>query len=77
MARELLLAQASDWPFILETQTHTPYAYRRFRDHVGRFNRLYDAVCLARIDASWLAELESRDNLFPFLDYRVYATEGA
>ena len=77
MARELLLAQASDWPFILKTQTHTPYAYRRFRDHVGRFNRLYDAVCLARIDAPWVAELEARDNLFPFVDYRVYATEGA
>ncbi|MBI3321640.1 MAG: DUF1957 domain-containing protein [Candidatus Omnitrophica bacterium] len=74
MARELLLAQSSDWAFILKTQTHTAYAYRRLHDHLARFNGLYDAVQRGRIDASWVADLEAKDNLFPFLDYRVYAT---
>ena len=73
MARELLLAQSSDWAFILKTQTHTAYAYRRLHDHMARFNTLYDAVRQGRIDEGWLAEVEAKDNLFPFLDYRVYA----
>ncbi len=72
-ARELLLAQSSDWAFILKTQTHTAYAYRRIRDHLGRFTRLYDALTRNAIDEAWLAEVEAADNLFPFLDYRVYA----
>ena len=31
--RELLLAQASDWPFILRTGTSPEYARRRVTDH--------------------------------------------
>ena len=73
MARELLLAQSSDWAFILKTQTHTAYAYRRLHDHLARFNHLHDAVWQGRVDEGWLASIEGKDNLFPFLDYRVYA----
>ena len=73
MARELLLAQSSDWAFILKNQTHTGYAYRRLHDHLGRFSRLSDALRQGRIDEAWFADVEAKDNLFPFLDYRVYA----
>jgi 1,4-alpha-glucan branching enzyme len=73
MARELLLAQSSDWAFILKTQTHTGYAYRRLHDHIARFSTLHDAVRRGRIDEAWLSELEAKDNPFPFLDHRVYA----
>ena len=74
MARELLLAQASDWAFILKTQTHTTYAYRRLHDHLARFQAIDHAFHQGRLEEPWLAELEAKDNLFPFLDYRVYAT---
>ena len=73
MARELLLAQASDWAFILKTQTHTAYAYRRVHDHLARFTTLYDALRHDQLNDAWLAQLEAKDNLFPFLDYHVYA----
>ena len=74
LARELCLAQSSDWAFILKTQTHAAYAYRRLHDHLARFNQLYDTVRQPQVDASWLTELESRDNLFSFLNYRIYAS---
>jgi len=72
LARELLLAQASDWAFILKTQTHTGYAYRRVRTHLARFTQLHDAITRRAVDESWLSEIESTDNVFPFVDYRVY-----
>jgi 1,4-alpha-glucan branching enzyme len=71
-ARELLLAQASDWPFIMKTGTTTPYAVGRFCDHVSRFNALYESLKAGGINEPWLQELESRDNLFPAIDYRIY-----
>jgi 1,4-alpha-glucan branching enzyme len=74
MARELLLAQSSDWAFILKAQTHTAYAYRRIHDHLARFNYLDDAVRQGRVDELWFSDVETKDNLFPFLDYRIYAT---
>ena len=43
-ARELLLAQASDWAFIMKTGTTVEYAKKRTRDHVARFTYLYRAL---------------------------------
>jgi 1,4-alpha-glucan branching enzyme len=39
-ARELLLAEASDWPFILYFQTAAGYARQRLRRHLERFRAL-------------------------------------
>ena len=75
MARELLLAQSSDWAFILKTQTHSAYVHRRLHDHLARFSALEEAVQQGRVDEAWLTRVEAQDNLFPFLDYRVYAQE--
>jgi len=73
-ARELLLAQSSDWPFILRTGTTVPYATRRLEDHVVQFTRLSDEIDMGVIDEPALAALEARDNLFPNVDYRLYAS---
>jgi len=71
-ARELLLAQSSDWAFIMKTGTVTPYAVKRFKDHIERFTRLYDSIRENRIDGNYMADLEGRDNIFPEIDYMVY-----
>ena len=72
-ARELLLAQSSDWAFIMKTGTMVQYAQERTRVHVLNFNHLYEVIKRNEIDEGWLAEIERRHNLFPDLDYRVYA----
>jgi 1,4-alpha-glucan branching enzyme len=72
-ARELLLAQSSDWAFIMKTGTMVEYAHERTRVHVNNFNHLYDCLRNHEIDESWLGEIERRHNLFPDLDYRLYA----
>ena len=71
-ARELLLAQASDWAFIIKTGTMVDYAVRRTKEHVLRFTRIYEQLKGNSIDEPWLAGVEARDNLFPEIDYRVY-----
>jgi len=72
MARELLLAQASDWAFLMKTGTARNYATKRTKDHVLRFTRLYDQVRGERIDEAFLANCEWRDNIFPNIDWRYY-----
>jgi 1,4-alpha-glucan branching enzyme len=72
-ARELLLAQSSDWAFIMKTGSHVEYAVKRTQDHVLRFTRLYDDIRANRIDGEWLGDIEYKDNLFPDINYRVYA----
>jgi 1,4-alpha-glucan branching enzyme len=73
-ARELLLAQSSDWPFIMTTGSTVPYATRRFNEHVVRFSRLYEELKAGRVDEDFLADIEAKDNIFPHVDYRLYAT---
>ena len=73
-ARELLLAQASDWAFIMKTGTTVEYAKKKTRDHIARFDYLYRALthqCM--LDEPILREFEGRDNIFAEIDYRVYA----
>jgi 1,4-alpha-glucan branching enzyme len=72
-ARELLLAQSSDWAFIMKTNTTVEYAKKRTRDHIARFDYLYRSLTgQTPLEAAILAEFEDRDNIFPELDYRVY-----
>ena len=73
-ARELLLAQSSDWAFIMKTGTMVDYACKRTKDHIGRFNKLYEDIISQQIDSQWLSDAQQKDNLFPFLDYSVYAS---
>ncbi|MCX5706758.1 MAG: DUF1957 domain-containing protein [Candidatus Omnitrophica bacterium] len=70
--RELLLAQGSDWAFIMGTGTHTEYAVRRTKDHILRFSRLYEDIKADSINQGWLADIEYKDNIFPNIDYRVH-----
>ena len=72
-ARELLLAQSSDWAFIMKTGTMVEYAHERTRIHVLNFNHLYEQIRKGEIDEPWLSEIEKRHNIFPDVDYRLYA----
>lgn len=43
-ARELLLLQASDWPFVIHTRGAVDYGYRRFCEHLALFDRACTAA---------------------------------
>jgi len=70
--RELLLAQSSDWAFIMGTGTHTEYAVRRTKEHLLRFSTLYEQIKSSCIDEGWLSDIEYKDNIFPNIDYKVH-----
>jgi 1,4-alpha-glucan branching enzyme len=71
-ARELLLAQSSDWPFILRAGTSPDYARRRVKTHLLNFIGLHDQLVSTNVDERWLQELESRDNIFPHADWNYW-----
>jgi 1,4-alpha-glucan branching enzyme len=71
--RELMLAQSSDWPFIITNGTTEEYARRRFHDHINRFHELLNELDSREIDARQLEALEYMDAIFPELDYRLFA----
>ena len=72
MARELLLAQSSDWAFIMKTGTMVEYAVKRTKIHVHNCLELSRQIAEQRIDSGFLWNLEMTNNVFPEIDYRVY-----
>jgi 1,4-alpha-glucan branching enzyme len=80
-ARELLLAQSSDWQFIISTGAAADYAEKRFREHCEDTERLIAALGPGREgdleSAQQLAEqLYQRDQLFPNVLPAVAAALG-
>ena len=70
--RELLLAQSSDWLFIITNGTMVDYAKKRIKDHIGRFTALYNQIKNDKINEDFLKDISTKDKIFPDIDYMIY-----
>jgi len=71
-ARELMLAQSSDWAFLMTVKSSQTYAAERVRAHIARFNALYDQIRCGHVDEAYLASIEAQDNIFREIDHTLY-----
>lgn len=71
-ARELLLAQSSDWLFIITNGTMVEYAHKRIKEHIGRFTKLYFQIKNNEIDKGFLDDIYKKDKIFDDIDYNIY-----
>ena len=76
-ARELVLMQSSDWAFLMTVGTAKEYSTKRTKEHVKRFIAIYEMITGNRIDEAYIWDLEQKDNIFPYIDYSVYASVNA
>jgi 1,4-alpha-glucan branching enzyme len=75
-ARELLLLESSDWPFLVTTGQARQYSVQRFSQHLERFLTLADSIERGEPDRKLAASLWEKDRLFPNIDYRWWATKA-
>ena len=71
-AREALLAQASDWPFIMKSGIAAPFAARQVKEHVSNFLKIYNDLSGNSVDTEWLTTIERKNSLFPDIDYHIF-----
>jgi 1,4-alpha-glucan branching enzyme len=71
-ARELLLLEGSDWPFLVTTGQAKAYAIDRFNEHVERFETLADALLAGAVTEAMIDEIAAIDNAFAEIDYREF-----
>ncbi len=79
-ARELLLAEASDWQFLISTFAARDYAEIRFDDHIERFFKLAEIAERAHFgtppsaaDREFLEDCQRKDAPFPEIDLSMWA----
>jgi len=71
-AREILLAQSSDWAALLHKQDSTEYAHNKAENSLRNFTTIYESLGSNYISTEWLTTLERRHNIFPGINYRVF-----
>ncbi len=74
-ARELLLAQQSDWLFMMKHKNNSSYAKKRFEQHIQSFNALYDSIISGNISEKLLADIEEKDRIFEDIDYKDFGND--
>jgi 1,4-alpha-glucan branching enzyme len=74
-ARQVLLMQASDWPFIVHTGQATDYAIQRFSGHATRFDRMLAIAqtvaaggAVGALEGVQIAEADAHDDIFAEID---------
>ncbi|MEO1235662.1 MAG: 1,4-alpha-glucan branching protein domain-containing protein [Planctomycetota bacterium] len=83
--RELLLLQASDWPFVIRRGQAVDYGIKRYMQHVARFECLTDIAEKVAADSKYLggltevekheiADADLHDVVFPEIDLRWWDT---
>jgi 1,4-alpha-glucan branching enzyme len=71
-AKEILLAQASDWPRLLYKQISSDYARSQIEDSLRNFTTIYEALGSNYISTEWLTSLERRHDVFTGINYRIF-----
>ncbi|MEJ2303925.1 MAG: DUF1957 domain-containing protein [Anaerolineales bacterium] len=66
--REFVLAQSSDWAFIMHTQTAQAYAEQRVHEHVANMEELYSQMNHGEINPGWLHSLQEKHPIFAGVD---------
>ena len=76
--RELLLAQSSDWAFMMHAQTTQACAEARVNEHINNMRTSYEQIMRDEINLPWLDSLKAKWNIFPDTDlFELYKNAGA
>ncbi|MCQ2613624.1 MAG: DUF1957 domain-containing protein [Treponemataceae bacterium] len=74
-AKEVLLAMSADWPRMVLGGDHPDYAEFRFKESVAAFSTVYESLGSNAISTEWLTRMEKQHNIFPEMNYHVFATK--
>lgn len=72
-ARETLLLMASDWPFIIHSNTSAGYAKNRLLSHLENIGLVYNNMCKNAVNTEWLVKAEKANAIFPNIDYNIFS----
>jgi 1,4-alpha-glucan branching enzyme len=72
MAREILLAQSSDWAFMMKTGAFSEYGAKETVTHLERFYLLKTYLDKGFFNLEVIEDIERKDNIFPEITYTVY-----
>lgn len=70
---ELLLAQSSSLAKMIEEDDCASFAEERFKLSINAFTSVFDSLGSNTVSTEWLTCLESQDNLFNWVNYKIFS----
>jgi 1,4-alpha-glucan branching enzyme len=70
---ELLLAQSSSLAKMIEEDDSASFAEERFKLSINAFTSVFDSLGSNTVSTEWLTCLESQDNIFPWINYKIFS----
>lgn len=72
-AKQVLLAQSSDWPAMIHDKKMPDYIEEIFKDEILSFTRVFDSLASNTVSTEWLTSCERKNTIFPWLNYRIFS----
>lgn len=72
-AKEILLAQAGDWPQFINDGNMPDYAEKRFKESISAFTTVFDSLGANSISTEWLTRMEKQHPVFPDINYHIFS----
>ena len=71
-AKELMLAQSSEWAKMIESNVYSEYEKKTFKDSIIAFTNVFDALGSNTVSTEWLCNLEKEHPIFPWMNFRIF-----
>ncbi|NLM01679.1 MAG: DUF1957 domain-containing protein [Treponema sp.] len=72
-AKEVLLAQSSDWAKMISSRSFPEYAKKEFTNCIINFTTLFDSLGSNSISTEWLTNTEKAHTIFPWINYHIFS----
>ena len=71
-AKELMLAQSLNLAKMINRSEFPQFAEKRFKESIAAFTAVFDSLGSNTVSTEWLTRLESKDSIFPWMNYRIF-----
>ena len=72
-AKELMLAQSANLAKMINRSEFPEFAEKRFKESIAAFTAVFDSLGSNTVSTEWLTKLESKDSVFPWMNYRIFS----
>lgn len=72
-AKELLISLSCGLAKMVEYDNCPEFAKRRFSDSINAFTDVFDSLGSNTVSTEWLTTLEIYDDIFPWINYRIFS----
>ncbi|WP_407426189.1 1,4-alpha-glucan branching protein domain-containing protein [Treponema sp.] len=72
-AKELMLAQSSEWAQMLHEGEFPEYVTERFKEMIKSFMIVFDSLGSNSVSTEWLTKIEKEHVIFPWMNFRMFS----